>query len=376
MLRQSLALVAVLSALAPLSVIKPAAAQDLQPPRTRTFYLAAEEVEWDYARSGRNQIAGRAFGETEAVFLEPGPRRIGRIYTKALYRAYTDSTFTTPAPVPPEWEHLGALGPVLRGAVGDTIRVVFHNRTRYPFSVHPHGVFYAKDSEGAGSADGTAGRDTLDDAVPPGGTHTYVWPIPERAGPGPGDPSSVAWLYHSHVSTPRDTNAGLIGAILVTGQDHARPDGSPVDVDREFVTLFKIYDENQSPYLEENVRTHTGDPESVDPDDEGFIESNLLHAINGTVYGNLPVMTMGVGERVRWYVLGLGNEADLHTVHWHGNTGIESGQRLDTLGLLPGESLEIDMRPDNPGKWLFHCHVDDHMMGGMQAFYRVLPAGG
>ncbi|MGH7571927.1 MAG: multicopper oxidase domain-containing protein, partial [Gemmatimonadota bacterium] len=204
-------------------------------------------------------------------------------------------------------------------------------------------------------------------------THTYVWPVPERAGPGPGDPTSVAWLYHSHASSPRDTNAGLIGAILVTARDRARPDATPVDVDREFVTLFKIYDENQSPYLEANIRAHAGAPEGIDLDDGGFVESNLLHAINGTVYGNLPVMTMRVGERVRWYVLGLGNETDLHTVHWHGNTGLEAGQRLDTLGLLPGESLEIDMRPDNPGTWLFHCHVDDHMRGGMQAFYEVLP---
>ncbi|MGH7573049.1 MAG: multicopper oxidase domain-containing protein, partial [Gemmatimonadota bacterium] len=214
MFRRSLTLAAALSALASaLSVITPAvaAAQDLPSPRTRTWYLAAEEVEWDYAASGRNRIAGRAFDEMESVFMEPGFHRIGRVYTKALYRAYTDSTFTTQAPVPPEWEHLGALGPVLRGVVGDTIRVVFQNRTRFPFSVHPHGVFYAKDSEGAGSADGTMGRDTLDDAVPPGGTHTYVWPVPERAGPGPGDPTSVAWLYHSHASSPRDTNAGLIG---------------------------------------------------------------------------------------------------------------------------------------------------------------------
>jgi manganese oxidase len=32
----------------------------------------------------------------------------------------------------------------------------------------------------------------------------------------------------------------------------------------------------------------------------------------------------------------------------------------------------VDMVPDNPGIWLFHCHISDHMEGGMSAFYQVL----
>jgi hephaestin len=30
-----------------------------------------------------------------------------------------------------------------------------------------------------------------------------------------------------------------------------------------------------------------------------------------------------------------------------------------------------DMVPDDPGTWLFHCHVEDHMMAGMAALYQV-----
>jgi hypothetical protein len=52
--------------------------------------------------------------------------------------------------------------------------VLFKNDTPFPASMHPHGVFYDKASEGAPYADGTTGADTEDDAVPPGGTHTYV----------------------------------------------------------------------------------------------------------------------------------------------------------------------------------------------------------
>jgi manganese oxidase len=31
------------------------------------------------------------------------------------------------------------------------------------------------------------------------------------------------------------------------------------------------------------------------------------------------------------------------------------------------------MKPDDPGIWLYHCHVDDHMNSGMYARYQVLP---
>ena len=34
--------------------------------------------------------------------------------------------------------------------VNDTMKVVFKNAASMPFSMHPHGVFYDKDNEGAG----------------------------------------------------------------------------------------------------------------------------------------------------------------------------------------------------------------------------------
>ena len=52
----------------------------------------------------------------------------------------------------------------------------------------------------------------------------------------------------------RDTAAGLAGVIIVTRRGAARPDGSPADVDREFVTLFSIFDESISHYAVVNTR--------------------------------------------------------------------------------------------------------------------------
>lgn len=43
------------------------------------------------------------------------------------------------------------------------------------------------------------------------------------------------------------------------------------------------------------------------------------------------------GERVRWYLVALGNEVDVHAPHWHGNTGAVANntQVMDQLNLLP-----------------------------------------
>jgi manganese oxidase len=346
---------------------------------TRTYYIAADEVDWDYAPLDYNNITGLPWGEEENVFVQQGSDRIGKVYRKALYREYTDASFTTLKEIPSEWEHLGTLGPVIRAAVGDTIVVNFKNNATFPFSVHPHGVFYNKDSEGAPYNDGTSGANKADDAVPPGGTHTYTWPVPERAGPGPGDPSSVMWMYHSHVNEPQDTNSGLIGPIIITKRTMARPDGSPRDIDREFVNMFTVFDENDSLYLDYNIEHFTGNPRTVDPEDEDFIESNLMHSINGYVYGNLPGLVMDRNERVRWYIIGMGTEVDLHTPHWHGQTLLLGGytsmhsMRTDVVEILPGSMKLLDMIPDNAGTWLYHCHVNDHIKAGMIGLFEVRP---
>jgi manganese oxidase len=338
--------------------------------QVRTYYLAADEVAWDYAPHRRNMITGTRFGPRENTFVGRGDRRIGSVYRKALYREYTDATFKHRKPRPPEWAHLGMLGPTLHAEVGDTIRVVFRNNTHHPASIHPHGVLYDKSSEGALYADGTRGADKRDDEVPPGGTYVYTWEVPERAGPGMDDPSSIAWMYHGHVDEVTDTYSGMMGTIIVTRAGEARPDGSPNDVDRELVETFWVLDENQSRYLRENVRRYARKPQSVNIDDDGFVESNLMHSINGYVYGNGPTVRLQRGERVRWYVMAMGSEVDLHTPHWHGNT-VTTPMRNDVVSLLPATMVTADMQPDDPGTWLFHCHVADHVTAGMQALYDV-----
>jgi len=345
---------------------------------TRTYYVSAEDVEWDYAPTGTNRITGKAFERDATDWVVPGPERLGRKYRKTIYREYTDATFATVKPRPPQWEHLGTLGPLLRAEVGDTIRVVFRNRGQHPYSLHPHGVLYDKESEGAQYDDGSGRQPSAPAGVPPGGTRTYTWPVPERAGPAHGEGSSILWMYHSHIDEEKDVNAGLVGPLIVTARGMARPDGSPRDVDREIVAGFIEMDENLSWHLDDNIARYAVDPAKMeklktanfaDP----YYASNIKDAINGYLFGHTPPLTMRKGERVRWYLLATTN-FEVHAPHWHGNTVVARHMRTDVTSLLPMDMVVADMVPDNAGTWLFHCHTGPHLRAGMVTRYTVTEA--
>jgi hephaestin len=347
-------------------------------PRTRVYFIAADPVAWDYVPGGRDEVAGVPFADT-AFFGAAKPRPVSTVYQKVLYREYTDSTFRTLKPRPPEWQHLGFLGPLIRGVVGDTIRVVFRNNGDRPYSVHPHGVFYTKSSEGVPYNDGTGGSDKADDGVPPGGTHTYVWPVPARAGPGPMDGSSVLWMYHSHVDEVRDINTGLFGPMIITVRDKARADGSPIDVDREFVASFMQVEEQDSWLAQRNLPPRDSvsalkpipNPSEVQAGYPWFVK----FTINGFTRGSMPLadLTMRRGQRVRWYLMSSTNDFDVHAPHWHGNTVLIGGMRTDVALLSFMGMATGNMIPDNVGTWLFHCHVSFHNAAGMAVRYRVVP---
>lgn len=297
---------------------------------TRHYYIAAEDVTWEYAPSHMDLLYGQGI---------PQPWFAQTNWKKSRYIEYTDATFSVRKPQP-QW--LGILGPVIRAEVGDSIEIEFFNRSQMPHSIHPHGVRYDKDSEGAFYLPGGKGS-----RVMPGGRFTYHWSADESSAPNKGNPSSSVWWYHGGTDEPIETNAGLLGPIVITAKGKARPDGSPKDVDREFVAAFMIFDELR------------GKP------------NGLFYAINGYIFGNLPGLVMKQGEHVRWYLLGMGNEIDLHTPHWHGKVVQYGNRHTDVIELMPGSMAVADMKADNPGTWLFHCHVAEHMESGMMASYTI-----
>jgi len=186
------------------------------------------------------------------------------------------------------------------------------------------------------------------------------------------DGCSVLWMYHSHVVEPMDMNTGLIGPIIITARNQNRPDGSPKDVNLEFITAFAVFDETDSSFFEGNI----GRPAKslrLKATDPVLRDRNLLYSINGYIEANLPLVVMKKGERVRWYLLSNSNEDDVHAAHWHGQTTTSGHMRTDTVFLGPMSMAIAYMVPEEEGIWLFHRHVNDHLMGGMVALFEVRP---
>jgi hephaestin len=376
--RQAGVVLCLLASLAGSSVVRAQARPRIRPRRTTTYYVAADTVTWDFTPSGSNQITGQPFDSVERTFVEAGKWHIGHVALKAMYREYTDSTFATLKTRPADQQYLGILGPLLRAEVGDTIRVVFRNNLEAPVTMHPHGVFYTKESEGSPYAAGPGERDLEGNGVPPGHTFVYTWPVPERAGPASGDGSSILWMYHSHVHEEGDLSAGLLGPIIVSARGSTRADGTPSDVDREVVLAFDEIDEDASRYLKTNLHRYAMQGDSA-PITFGFgvpaaggpeTQFNFKETLNGYMYGNGPMPTMKVGERVRWYLMA-STGFEIHSPHWHGNTVQVAHMRTDVAMLLPMGMVVADMVPDNPGIWLVHCHVSSHLRMGMQGRYVV-----
>ena len=316
---------------------------------TREYWIAAEKVEWNYAPSGKNLIR-------PAMGLGVWGKAL--VYEKYRYIQYTDETYTTQVEQP-AW--MGILGPQLHAVEGDSVKVYFLNRADKPLSIHVHGLQYDEENEGADMKGSGA-------AVQPGSTFTYHWEADSDAAPGPNDPSSIVWIYHSHVDAVAEVYDGLIGTVVVTkkGMERSSDDPRPKDIDKAFTTLFLVFNENGR----EIVKTEQTEA-YVSPEEEE--EGNLKHAINGFIFGNLQGLEVQQYDRVRWYLIGLGTEVDMHTAHWHGQTVLNAGKRTDVVELLPGTMVTVDMTAKTAGNWLYHCHVADHITAGMNTRWRVVP---
>ena len=326
-----------------LVLIAPAAARD------RVHFIAADDVIWNYAPQSRDLVAGRALRSL-------GKAQLGWRYHKAIYREYTDVTFTKLLPISPGERYRGLAGPAIHAEVGDTVVIVFRNRTRLPVDIAPTGVVSVPAPK----------------AQKPGVTRTYRWPVTAAVGPTSGEVSSNVWEYASDVQPGVAEDGGLIGPLIVTRNGFARTDGSPSDVDQEIVTLFSSQLESQSPLVDENLRDRSINRRGISSRAKSFFIDNAFPSINGFVYGNMPMPILHAHSRVRWYLLSTMNGLDGHTSTWSGQTVLSQGNRSDAVGLVFRPAI-ADMVPDEPGIWLLQCSNDIHLSLGMEARYKVQP---
>ncbi len=234
-------------------------------------------------------------------------------------------------------------GPVLEIWEGDTLEIELVNTTDRQLSIHPHGVDYSVDSDGA-PLNGSFNE--------PGETRTYVWRT-RAPSKGPGKlwmPGSAGyWHYHDHaMGTPHGTEGlrkGLYGALVVRRKGDVLPD-------RQFTVVF-------------NDMT-----------------------INNRVAPDVPVLEADLGERVEFIAIGHGN--NFHTFHVHAHrwadnrTGYLEGPNdpsrvIDNRDLNPGDSFGFQVIAGDgvgPGAWMYHCHVQFHSDGGMAGVFLVRNADG
>ena len=69
-----------------------------------------------------------------------------------------------------------------------------------------------------------------------------------------------------------------------------------------------------------------------------------------------------------------------HPIHFHGQrllilslNGIRNENLAwkDTVLVPAGESVDILVEMSNPGAWMVHCHIAEHLEGGMMFTFRV-----
>ncbi|MDO7906763.1 multicopper oxidase family protein [Paenibacillus sp. JX-17] len=103
-------------------------------------------------------------------------------------------------------------------------------------------------------------------------------------------------------------------------------------------------------------------------------DNGVMYTINGKAFPDVPPITVKEGDRVKVKMVNQSQNDD-HPMHLHGHTfqvlernGVpSSGAPImkDTVDLQPGEEVTVAFLADNPGYWMYHCHVLSHASKGM-----------
>jgi manganese oxidase len=225
------------------------------------------------------------------------------------------------------WAFNGSVpGPLLRVTEGDTVEVVFHNRTTMPHTVHFHGIH-------------PAAVDGVDPVVAPGADFTYRFTA---------KPFGL-FVYHCHMA-PLEThvNQGMYG-VLVIDPPTPRPGA------QELVMLMNGYDLQGK-----------GD--------------NQLYSVNGIAgyYARHPI-PLDVGRPVRVYLANMTEFDPINSFHLHANVfaqvpsvrALQPLQWDDTVMLCQGQRAILEFEYASPGSYMFHAHQSEIAEKGWSGFFVV-----
>jgi len=227
------------------------------------------------------------------------------------------------------WTYDGIVpGPVIRLHVGDRAQLVVHNELPEPTVVHLHGLVTANDMDGVPGVS--------QDAIQPHGVFTYRF---TAARPG-------TYIYHTHYNDFDQLDRGLYGAVIID-------DRKPLKVDHDYLEVISSW----------RIRN----------DAENFF------SLNGKSYPETQPLEVKAGQTIRLRFINISG-TEFHTMHLHGHrmriiardgNPVQTNDVENTVLIGPGQTIDTLVKADaNPGTWLLHCHVLDHMMNGS-----VMPGG-
>uniref|UniRef100_A0A4W5Q877 Coagulation factor VIII, procoagulant component n=1 Tax=Hucho hucho TaxID=62062 RepID=A0A4W5Q877_9TELE len=320
----------------------------------RSYYIAAQEITWDYGIRKPHQRRGMRKFLTE--------------YKKVVFRGYSERDFQIPVTRGELQEHLGLMGPIIKAEVNDLLTVTFKNMASRPYSLHLHGVYDKSQGDGQSSGAGVAG--VPGEAVQPGEVRVYTWRITRKQGPTAEEFDCKAGAYYSTQNKEKDLHSGLIGPLVICKPGTLHPQLNLQPNLQEYALLFHTFDETKSWYLDENIRQYCTPPCQAQRDDPWFQLSNKFAAINGYVAETLPGLTVAQHQQVRWHLLNVGGDGEYHTGHFHGlpfSIHKEQEHRMGVYNLYPGVFGTVEMRPTTVGTWMVECTVGEHQLAGMRA---------
>lgn len=232
------------------------------------------------------------------------------------------------------WGFNGSMpGPTIEVTQGERVRIVVHNELPEDTTVHWHGFELPVQEDGASTL--------TQNPIKPGKSFTYEFSVHEEG----------TFFYHTHVAMQEAF--GMVGWFIV----HPRKVFAP-SVDRDFGLIFQNF--------------HIMPNQTIS--DSWSMDWNW-HTINGRSGPFTTPLVVKHGERVRIRIM---NFAPMqhHPIHLHGHTFWITGhegaripksawipRNVELIGIAQSSSLEFVA--NNPGDWMFHCHMTHHMMNHM-----------
>ncbi|MDH5527992.1 MAG: multicopper oxidase domain-containing protein [Nitrospirota bacterium] len=228
-------------------------------------------------------------------------------------------------------------GPLIHVQEGDEVEVHVVNMTSLPHTIHWHGM----DQKGTWKMDGVPSITQM--AVEPGEDFTYKFIA---------EPSGTMW-YHCHVNVNEHVALrGMWGPMIV---DPKKPEKIEKKVTRDIIMMMSTWD---SVYAMQPGKGGM-------PTEEGNMD---YFGLNARAFPLTQPIRVDEGDVLRIRLIGAGG--GVHNMHTHGHTflvthkdghALPEPYRADTVMVGPGERYDLIVEANNPGRFIFHDHMDTHV---------------